>query len=71
MAAGVGFDDSTAPWGTKWAGLGAGKGGGQVGPFCMSIDPDCVDSCTTCRSGLVQQFQDSVYFVCAGDDSEH
>jgi hypothetical protein len=30
MAAGVGFDDGTAPWGTKWAGLGAGHGGGQV-----------------------------------------
>ena len=28
MAAGVGFDDAQkAPWGTKWFGLGAGKGG--------------------------------------------
>lgn len=26
MAAGTGFDDATAPWGTKWIGLGAGKG---------------------------------------------
>eukprot|EP00040_Diaphanoeca_grandis_P001086 m.17442 g.17442 ORF g.17442 m.17442 type:complete len:482 (-) comp11512_c0_seq1:40-1485(-) len=30
MMAGTGFDDDTAPWGTKWIGLGAGKGGGQA-----------------------------------------
>jgi hypothetical protein len=30
MAAGVGFDDPKAPWGTKWAGLGAGKSEGQA-----------------------------------------
>ena len=30
MATGTGFGDSQAPWGTKWAGLGAGKGGGQA-----------------------------------------
>eukprot|EP00041_Stephanoeca_diplocostata_P013928 m.249343 g.249343 ORF g.249343 m.249343 type:complete len:445 (-) comp19517_c0_seq1:240-1574(-) len=30
MAAGTGFDDPSAPWGTKWIGLGAGKGGGQA-----------------------------------------
>jgi hypothetical protein len=27
MLVGVGFDDQTAPWGTKWIGKGA-KGGG-------------------------------------------
>lgn len=30
MAAGVGFNDDQAPWGTKWVGLGAGKGGGNA-----------------------------------------
>eukprot|EP00750_Incisomonas_marina_P018739 INCI3133.3.p1 GENE.INCI3133.3~~INCI3133.3.p1 ORF type:complete len:342 (-),score=50.12 INCI3133.3:31-1056(-) len=30
LAAGVGFDDPHAPWGTKWAGLGAGNGQGQA-----------------------------------------
>lgn len=30
MASGVGFDDPTAPWGTRWAGLGAGNGMGQA-----------------------------------------
>eukprot|EP00051_Salpingoeca_urceolata_P017817 m.245747 g.245747 ORF g.245747 m.245747 type:complete len:470 (+) comp19054_c0_seq3:1593-3002(+) len=30
MAAGVGFDDPKAPWGTKWFGMGAGNGGGQA-----------------------------------------
>eukprot|EP01064_Diplonema_japonicum_P020459 TRINITY_DN2991_c1_g2_i1.p1 TRINITY_DN2991_c1_g2~~TRINITY_DN2991_c1_g2_i1.p1 ORF type:complete len:432 (+),score=92.86 TRINITY_DN2991_c1_g2_i1:74-1369(+) len=44
MAAGVGFNDSHAPWGTKWMGLGAGNGGnGQAWfnnfriPFTKSI----------------------------------
>eukprot|EP00756_Hemistasia_phaeocysticola_P028290 Hpha_TRINITY_DN16168_c2_g7::TRINITY_DN16168_c2_g7_i1::g.4723::m.4723 len=44
MASGVGFNDSTAPWGTKWMGLGAGNGGnGQAWfnnfriPFTKSI----------------------------------
>jgi hypothetical protein len=44
LAAGVGFDDPTAPWGTKWFGLGAGNGGnGQAWfnnfkiPFLSSI----------------------------------
>ncbi len=27
MVAGVGFDDQTAPWGTKWMGKGAKTGG--------------------------------------------
>jgi hypothetical protein len=30
LAVGVGFDDGTAPWGTKWFGIGAGKGQGQA-----------------------------------------
>ena len=30
LAVGVGFDDSAAPWGTKWFGIGAGKGQGQA-----------------------------------------
>lgn len=44
LASGVGFDDPTAPWGTKWFGLGAGNGGnGQAWfnnfkiPFTSSI----------------------------------
>eukprot|EP00656_Telonema_subtile_P053646 TRINITY_DN7822_c0_g1_i3.p1 TRINITY_DN7822_c0_g1~~TRINITY_DN7822_c0_g1_i3.p1 ORF type:complete len:480 (-),score=120.61 TRINITY_DN7822_c0_g1_i3:112-1551(-) len=30
MASGTGYDDGQAPWGTKWIGLGAGKGQGQA-----------------------------------------
>eukprot|EP00658_Telonema_sp_P-2_P047480 TRINITY_DN3611_c0_g1_i2.p1 TRINITY_DN3611_c0_g1~~TRINITY_DN3611_c0_g1_i2.p1 ORF type:complete len:317 (+),score=85.44 TRINITY_DN3611_c0_g1_i2:166-1116(+) len=30
MASGTGYDDSQAPWGTKWFGLGAGRGQGQA-----------------------------------------
>ena len=30
LAVGVGFDDGMAPWGTKWFGIGAGKGQGQI-----------------------------------------
>jgi len=44
LAAGVGFDDPVAPWGTKWFGLGAGNGiNGQAWfnnfkiPFTSSI----------------------------------
>lgn len=41
MAAGVGFDDTQAPWGTKWIGKGAKDGAVRVCVCCTAASSLC------------------------------